>query len=62
MKSPSKEEIYALQEDSGEGVLFCKRELQRKYALEAVQSLPETGNADFDKEIKEILEYLVKYK
>lgn len=62
MKSPSKEEIYALRDDSGEGVLFCKRELQRKYALEAVLSLPKTGNDAFDKEVREILEYLVKYK
>ena len=62
MKPPSKEEIYALRDESGEGIIFCKRELQRKCVLEAVQNLPETGYKDFDKEIKEILEYLVNYK
>ena len=62
MRYPTKEEIENLQELTGEGKMWCKREIQQRHALEAVMSLPATGVEGFDREIKEILEYLVRFK
>ena len=62
MKQPTKEDIDNLQDITGEGRMWCKREIQQRHALEAVMDIPATGNEEFDREIKQILEYLVRFK
>lgn len=59
MKQPTKEDIDNLQDITGEGRMWCKRELQGQYVLEAIENLPVTGNPVFDSEIKQILRYII---
>lgn len=60
MKQPTKEDIDNLQYITGEGRMWCKRELQGRYALDAVENLPTTNNSGFDSEIKQILKYIIQ--
>ena len=60
VKQPTKEDIDNLQDITGEGRMWCKRELQGQYALDAIENLPATGNPVFDNEIKQILKYIIR--
>lgn len=60
MKQPTKEDIDKLQGTTGEGRMWCKRELQGQYALEAIENLHVTGDLAIDNEIKQILKYLLQ--
>jgi hypothetical protein len=59
MQRPTAEEIKAYQKETGEGVAWCKEQLTKQYARDAIRRLPETINPAFDAELKEILMYLL---
>ena len=59
MKRPTAEEIKAYQQETGEGMLWCKAELTKQAALEAVRHLPAQDSNEFRSELQEILTYII---
>lgn len=62
MKPITQQEVKELQEETGQGIMWCKRELQKMHAIEAVQELHKLDGYQFKIELLAILDYLVKYK
>lgn len=67
MKGPTIEEVRALQKETGEGMMACKKILEQRYAeeekrrmIEAVAYLPHVTEEDFNHELYKILDYLVR--
>ena len=74
MKGPTVEEVRALQAETGDGMMACKKILEQKYAEEekqemiaAIQSIKQMFGAwnpasdrDIFEEIVPVLEYLVR--
>lgn len=64
MKGPTIEEVRTLQEETGEGVMACRKFLQQKYAVEERKEMLENVRQLYygdkcDQDLYEILLYLV---
>lgn len=66
MKGPTIEEVRALQQETGEGMMACKKILEQRYAaeekaemLEKVRDLSFTDRQT-ERLVKELLMYLVR--
>ncbi len=58
---PTQEEIKALSEDSGQGVLTCKKILEKEYLLNDIANLyAYIGEHEFDSHVVEILNRIVR--
>jgi len=67
MKQITAYDVRALQKETGEGLMWCKQELKRRWAeeeklkmIDAVAYLPSVSDGDFNNELFKILDYLVR--
>lgn len=60
MRQPTLDEIKAYQKETGEGIAWCKAELTKQCARQAIRNLPHKNDEHFEDELKHILMYLVK--
>jgi translation elongation factor EF-Ts len=65
MKGPTIEEVRALQKETGEGMMACKKMLEQKYAEEEKKEMLENVKQLYygdkcDQDLYEILLYLVR--
>lgn len=60
MQRPTPEEIRAYSAETGEGIAWCREELTKQAARDAIRRLPETIYPAFDASLKEILLYLLE--
>lgn len=68
MKGPTIEEVRALQQETGEGMMACKKILEQRYAEEKKKEMikevhrlyyMDNKGSDYDEKLRDILMYLV---
>lgn len=69
MKGPTVEEVKALREETGEGMVACKKILEQKYAEEEKSEMfdevrklyyMDKKDSEYDEKLRDILLYLVR--
>lgn len=61
MKGPTIEEVRALREETGEGMMACKKILEQRYAEREKQEMSiKLWSCDIDNDLRQILEYLIR--
>lgn len=61
MKTITAEDVRKLREETGEGLMACKKILEERYAAEEKQDiLSLIWACDVDSDLRKILEYLVR--
>lgn len=61
MKSVTIEEVRALQQETGEGMMACKKILEQRYAEEEKKEMIcNLWSCDVDSDLRKILEYLIR--
>lgn len=61
MKGPTIEEVRALQQETGEGMMACKKVLEQRYAEEEKKEMiSNLWACDIDSDLRKILEYLIR--
>lgn len=60
MRYPTREEVQAYREETGEGIMWCREQLNKQAARDAVRNLPPKDDETFDEELKQILMYMLR--
>jgi translation elongation factor EF-Ts len=69
MKGPTIEEVKALQQETGEGMMACKKILEQRYAQEEKSEMfdevrklyyMDKKDSEYDEKLRDILSYLVR--